>query len=84
MERGVMDNQHKMISGYRDFDQQTIDTINLIKEAEAVIARLWVHVNRVENVVDSRWWMVARTHFEQGFMALVRSVAKPDSRFDER
>ena len=28
---------------------------------------------------DGRWVAIARTHFQEGLMALVRSVAKPES-----
>lgn len=30
---------------------------------------------------DMRWASIAKTHFEEGFSALVRSIAKPEPRF---
>ena len=79
-----MENQHKMISGYRDLSQDEIDVINRIKEAENQLGELWQIVmdepgNRV--VASSRWMNIAKTHLEQGFMAFVRAVARPEDRF---
>ena len=76
----MVDNQHKQISGYRDLDQVEIDLINQIKAAEAELGELWRRVFSGDSV-DKRWASVARTHFEEGFSALVRSVARPESRF---
>lgn len=75
-----MDNQHKQISGYRDLSQDEIDQMNSVKAAEAALGETWRHVMDLPGV-DKRWAAVARTHFEEGFMALVRSIAKPEPRF---
>ena len=75
-----MDNQHKMISGYRDLSQEEIDGINEIKKAEIAIGELWKGVTFIEGV-DMRWMNIAKTHFEEGFSAFVRAVAKPEPRF---
>ena len=75
-----MDNQHKMISGYRDLSQDEIDAINEIKQAEIAIGELWKGVTDVEGV-DMRCMNIAKTHFEEGFSAFVRAVAKPEPRF---
>ena len=29
--------------------------------------------------IDGRWVSIARTHFQQGFMALTRAVTRPES-----
>lgn len=76
----MVDNQHKQISGYRDFTQFDIDVINHIKAAETELGKLWREIGATD-AVDRRWLAVARTHFEEGFMAFVRAVAKPESRF---
>lgn len=75
-----MENQHKQISGYRDLSQDEINAINTIKSTEASLGELWRQVTSFEGV-DQRWASIARTHFEEGFSALVRSVAKPEPRF---
>lgn len=75
-----MDNQHKQISGYRDLTQAEIDRINEVKQSETQVGELWRAVMQLPDV-DKRWASIARTHFEEGFSALVRSIAKPEPRF---
>lgn len=73
-----MDSQHKKIKGYRDLTQEEIDAMNAIKkkgdELGAFLRELW----EIEGI-DKRWASIGETHLQQGIMALVRSVAKPDS-----
>lgn len=73
----MVDNQHRMIKGYRDLSEDEIATINSIKEFGEEIRKL---VDRVRELpdVDQRWAAIANTNFQQGLMALVRSVARPD------
>lgn len=68
------------VKGYRDLSQAEVDAINSVKAAEADIAELWKQLADVYKA-DARWRAVARTHFEEGFSALVRSIARPDSPF---
>ena len=82
-----MDNQHKLIKGYRDLSQDEIDLMNEIKsEGE----RLEALVNKVKAAINPelqadvarnphRWAAMAATDFQTGLMALVRAVAMPDS-----
>jgi hypothetical protein len=72
--------QHQKISGYRDLTQAEIDAMNSIKAAETDLGQLWQQITADVNV-DKRWASIAKTHFEEGFSALVRSVACPDPRF---
>lgn len=71
-----MKDQHEKISGYRDLTQEEIDQMNeckdLEKEVKALIQKL-----RDSDTYDQRWVAIAETHFDQGFMAAVRSVARP-------
>lgn len=76
----MVDNQHQKISGYRDLTQSEVDDINSIKNAEEVVGMLWKVVMGSHDV-DKRWMSIARTHFEEGFSAFVRAVAKPEGRF---
>ena len=76
----MVDNQHQKISGYRDLTQVEVDMINAVKDSESATGELWRAVMATEGV-DKRWAAVARTHFEEGFSALVRSIAKPEPRF---
>jgi hypothetical protein len=70
-----MDNQHKKIDGYRDFDQETVDAINYIKSLERDVASYWNIVGNGD--VDKRELALAKTHFEDAFMHFVKAVAKP-------
>lgn len=75
-----MDNQHKMISGYRDLSREDIELVNAIKAMEMNLAGMWLTVMEREGT-DKRWAAIARTHFEEGCSALVRSVTRPESMF---
>jgi hypothetical protein len=68
------------VRGYRNLTESEIDQINAIKEAEEELAALWGSVER-DSRTDPRWLAVARTHFQEGFSALVRSVAQPADPF---
>jgi hypothetical protein len=71
-----MDNQHRLISGYRDLTQEEVDLINSIKESGGLTGDLVAACERIEGV-DQRALSIARTHLQTGFMWLVRAVAKP-------
>lgn len=73
-----MENQHRQITGYRELNQEEINLINMIKgRAEDVGAELEI-VSQFPDV-DKRWVNIAKTHLQQGFMALTRAVTKPNS-----
>lgn len=88
-----MENQHRLIKTYRDLSQTEIDLINKIKVHEAQQAVLLNEVNeylhflrqnatdedsvRIVKACPNRWLAISQTHFDQAFMALVRSVAQP-------
>jgi len=75
-----MDNQHKKIAGYRNLSQIEIDLMNEIKakgeEVRELVKKLEWHSSPE---VDLDWLNIGKTDLQTGFMALVRSVAKPDS-----
>lgn len=73
-----MENQHKLIQGYRELSQEEIDTMNVIKVKAEEIGKLieWLE-NDVDSGVDPRWIAIGRTNLQQGFMALTRAVAQP-------
>jgi hypothetical protein len=79
-----MDNQHKQIKGYRDLSQDEINLMNEVKqkasEVEALINSLGAFHSQTSNhAIDVRWVNIATTDLQKGFMALVRSIAKPES-----
>jgi hypothetical protein len=68
------------IKGYRELSEDDIELVNLIKDAEIQVAKVW-RVIENRSVSDRRWVAIAKTHFQDGFMALVRSVTKPEDVF---
>jgi hypothetical protein len=68
------------IKGYRDLSQEEVDLVNSIKDAEVQAGQLWQLVVKNPDV-DRRWLAIAKTHFQEGFSALVRAVTKPKDVF---
>lgn len=71
-----MDNQHKLVKGYRDLSQSEIDAMNSIKLAEQDIGQLFQQVKALPGV-DQRSLFIAKTQLQQAFSWFVRSVAPP-------
>ena len=71
-----MDNQHKLIKGYRDLSEGEIKAINAVN-SEAERIGLLVEELEANADLDARWVTIAKDHLQQGFMAAVRSIAKP-------
>lgn len=78
-----MDNQHKLIKGYRDLTQPEIDLMNKIKAKGQELEALIQEVNDTNASLECdkndcyRWAAIAKTDFQTGLMALIRAVAKP-------
>ncbi|MGX2039877.1 Acb2/Tad1 domain-containing protein [Methylocaldum sp. MU1018] len=95
-----MDNQHKLIAGYRDL---TEDEIALMNEVKAKAAEVGTLVEKLrerlpafkmdgepiqvgdqtligvseEAYETDRWMTIGTDNLQQGFMALIRAVARP-------
>jgi hypothetical protein len=69
------------IKGYRELSDEQIEWINRIKDAELELGGLYRFVKGMEGV-DKRFAAIAKTHFQEGFSALVRSIAQPHDAFD--
>lgn len=65
------------IKGYRELTATEIANMNAVKEHGAKVGDLVEAMSAVEEL-DQRWISIARTHLQQGFMALTRAIAKPD------
>lgn len=72
-----MKDQHKLIKGYRDLTQAEIDKMNEIKALGEALGAMITSLRIMD--VDQRWVSIGETHLQQGIMAAVRSVAKPES-----
>lgn len=81
-----MKDQHEKIKGYRDLSQAEIDLMN---EGKELAEKCGEFISKLQGLthplagstqefeVDGRWVSIAQTHLQQGFMAAIRSVAKP-------
>lgn len=81
------------IKGYRDLTPEEIELVNKIKTTALDIKAMVETVAGIESAkithgasqeqLDSaseslRWATIAKTHLQQGFMALTRAVTKPE------
>lgn len=71
-----MDNQHKLVKGYRDLSQSEIDAMNSIKLAEQDIGQLFQQV-RAMSGVDQRALAINKGKMQEAFSWFVRAVAQP-------
>lgn len=66
------------IKGYRDLSEEEIRIANELKDLATLVG------DKVQEIfdrpdTDKRWAAIARTDLQTGFMALIRSVLKPDN-----
>ncbi len=73
-----MDNQHKLIKGYRDLSPEEITAMNRVKEFGAMLGEV-VDAMKATPSLDQRWVAIGATQLQLGLMALTRAVAKPES-----
>ena len=64
------------VKGYSPQSQDNVDLVNANKVIEERVLRQLDFVGEFSDI-DQRWLAIARTHIEQGFMALNRSVFRP-------
>lgn len=70
------------VSGYRPQQRAAVDAVNLNKELEERVLRRIDELRLTDCFAgrqggDPRWLAIARTHIEQGFMAMNRAIFKP-------
>lgn len=65
------------IKGYSPVDQIKADLVNRNKNLEEKTLRILDELEAREEV-DKRWLEIGRTHIEQAFMAINRSILKPE------
>jgi len=73
-----MDNQHRKITGYKDFDQAKVDTINKIKAQFNQLGELMEELQAMPDL-DKRALAIAKTDAQTAAMWAVRAVAQPAS-----
>jgi hypothetical protein len=84
-----VENQHRLIAGYRDLSQEEIDLINEIKAQSIPAHFLYEQVRTLLEkqsmnpptdwavTEPMRWLAIFKTHHQEGQSALVRAVAQP-------
>lgn len=75
-----MKDQHAKIKGYRDLDEGDIRLVNHLKDVEEqlrVLANSMIEPLKKADPEALRWLAIGRTHLEEGFMFLIKAVARP-------
>jgi hypothetical protein len=65
------------VAGYTEQTPEALAQVNKNKQLEERILRQLDELRNDSVKYDQRWLAVARTHFEQAFMALNRSIFQP-------
>lgn len=69
------------VKGYQQQTQQKLDEVNINKEIEERLLRrlddLFAMAAMPNIEPDMRWLNIAKTHFQEGFMAMNRALMKP-------
>jgi hypothetical protein len=89
-----MENQHRLIQGYRDLSKAEVDLMNEVKakgyELAGLLAKVRLHVINQDSQQDKdrhadsepmRWLARAKTSAQDAVMQAVRAVAQPDDGF---
>lgn len=71
-----MDNQHRLIKGYRELSEEEIAAMNAVKEQGERLGKMIEDMQSV-GAFDQRWVSLAKTHFQMALMFATRAVAKP-------
>lgn len=72
----TQDEQTK-ISGYRRLSEEEIKLVNSIKETGNRLGEVIASLERNPNI-DQRWLAIGKTHLQQGMMATIRSITRPE------
>jgi len=72
-----MDNQHRILKGYRELTAEELALINEIKTKGAELGELVEKLRAETDHIDQRWVSIGATDLQTGLMALTRSVAQP-------
>ena len=65
------------IHGYNPLSQAAVDLINAVKRAEQTVLEIVRNLNDDADI-DPRWLAIGKSDIEKGFMAVCRSIARPN------
>lgn len=66
------------ITGYRQLSESDAALINVVKVNATRVGELVESLKALPGL-DQRWVSIGQTDLQKGFMALVRSIAQPES-----
>lgn len=66
------------IPGYRQLTEDQVTAISAFKVAEEHVLGMLDELAETAIEIDPRWLATGRTQIEQGFMAVNRSIARPE------
>lgn len=72
----MTDHKGLPVHGYAPQSDENIELVNQHKALEELVLRRIDSLTE-SDIGDGRWRHIARTHIEQGFMALNRSIFQP-------
>ena len=73
----MSDHKPLPVAGYTAQIDENVQMVNLNKRDEERILRS-IDLYAMNPDVDKRWLSIAKTHIEQGFMAMNRAIFKPE------
>lgn len=65
------------ITGYRQLTQFEVDLMNEAKALAEQCGKLVEKLKHYDKIMDQKWVIIGEQDLQTGFMALVRSIAKP-------
>ena len=71
-----MTHQALPVQGYKPQSQESVDLVNANKQIEEQVLRILDTLGGRQDV-DKRWLAIGRTHIEQAFMSINRSIFQP-------
>jgi hypothetical protein len=73
----MSEHQALPVKGYVPQSDTNVQLVNRNKEAEERMLRILDDLENGSYGIDRRWLAIGRTHLEQAFMAINRSIFKP-------
>lgn len=70
--------QEEKIVGYRKFSEEEISAINEGKELAETCGK-FIDKLEANETIDKDWLHTGKRQIQQGFMAVIRSIGKPNS-----
>lgn len=72
----MTDHKGLPVEGYKPQSTEKVDLVNDNKRLEERVLRVLDELAK-RDAIDKRWLAIGRTHIEEGFMAINRSIFQP-------